>query len=199
MDADKKYFVQDTSQDQYLKDFERTYTGVDMEVYADFLSGLLPVSVGLSLRGEYIFGAQPGTSSSASAYSAAKGASNLYLRNFSGYYFTYVQNVGDKLQGVLKYDVFDPNTDVKGSDIDSLGIKKGRLSAADLMYSTLGLGLIYHWDENIKFVLYYDMVANETLETSEVKKLPLADQQNLRWYTEDLKDDVVTFRIQYKF
>lgn len=199
MNADKKQFVQDTSKSQLLKDFDRKYTGMDLQVYSDVLSSLLPVSAGLSVRGEYIFGLQPGTSSSSSFYNAAKGASALYLRDFSGYYLTYVQNIGNSIQTVVKYDLYDPNTGIEAGDIDSAGIKKGKLSPADLAYTTLGLGLIYHWDENLKFVLYLDKVGNETLEASEVKKLPLSDQNSLRWYTEDLKDDVLTFRVQYKF
>ncbi len=101
-----------------------------------------------------------------------------------------MQNIGLSNQLVLKYDVMDPNKDVTGDDI-GLPVNT-RLTAADLKYTTIGVGWVYHWDSNVKFVLYYDMVTNEKVaEASTVSSLaPLKD---------DLKDDVVTFRMQYKF
>jgi hypothetical protein len=88
-----------------------------------------------------------------------------------------VQNIDPlKSQLVLKYDVFDPNTGIAGSDISS---------ATEMTYSTVGLGLVYHRDENVKFIAYLDMVKNEKI--------------NSTLYGSDVKDDVFTFRIQYKF
>ncbi|MFH1196433.1 MAG: porin, partial [bacterium] len=95
-----------------------------------------------------------------------------------------VQNLGETNQLVVKYDVYDPNKDVSG---DEIGQSSGaKLTAGDLKYSTLALGLVHYWSENVKFVLYYDMVQNEK-------------SANLSAYKEDLKDNVVTFRVQYKF
>ena len=65
-------------------------------------------------------------------------------------------------------------------------VANAKLGAADLKYSTLGLGLVHYWDDNIKFVFYYDLVKNE-------KTTKLAA------FKDDLKDNVFTFRIQYKF
>jgi opacity protein-like surface antigen len=73
--------------------------------------------------------------------------------------------------------VFDPNAGLSGNNIKS---------AADVSYSTLGAGLVYHWDENVKLMAYYDKVQNETTTA----KAP---------FDKDLNDDVFTFRIQYKF
>jgi hypothetical protein len=157
---------------------DRSYVGFDLQLYYD-----LPLIGGFSLKGEYISGKQPGTSSSTTSFTAAP-AGDIYLRNFSGYYLMYVQNIGDVNQLVVKYDVYDPNTDVSGNEIGAVSAAK--LSAADLKYSTLGLGWIYHWDANIKFVFYYDMVKNET-------------SSKLTGYTDNLKANVFTFRIQYKF
>ena len=61
-----------------------------------------------------------------------------------------------------------------------------KTTAADIKYTTLGLGLAYRWDSNIKLTAYYDMVTNET-------------SSNLSGYTQDLKDNVFTLRMQYKF
>ncbi len=155
---------------------ERNYIGGDLQLYTD-----LPVIGGFSLRGEYIAGTQPGTKSASSFYKAGSG--DLYLRNFKGYYICYVQNIGSRNQFVAKYDSYDPNADVTADDF---GKGNSKLGAADLQYNTLGLGWIYHWDSNVKIVAYYDMVKNETVST-------------LKGYESDLKDNVFTLRIQYKF
>ena len=70
---------------------------------------------------------------------------------------------------------------------DEIGsVSAAKLGPADLKYSTLGFGLVHYWDDNVKFVLYYDSVKNET-----TSKIAL--------YKDDLKDNVLTFRVQYKF
>jgi len=161
--------------------FERDYYGFDLQLYYD-----LPVIGGMSFRTEYIQGEQPGTAGSSAGYRVGNG--DLFLRDFDGYYFWYVQNVGERNQFVAKYDVYDPNTEVKGADIGLAANPK--LSAADLRYDTFGLGWIHHWDANIKFVAYYDFVTNEKVN---------ATTTTLQPYLSDLKDNVFTFRVQYKF
>lgn len=157
---------------------DRNYIGFDMQIYYD-----IPVIGGFSLRGEYITGKQPGSSSSSSSPTALQ-TGDLYLRKFSGYYINYVQNIGDRNQLVVKYDVYDPNTSVSADEIGN--VANAKLGAADLKYSTLGLGLVHYWDDNVKFVFYYDLVKNE-----KTTKLAV--------FKDDLKDNVFTFRIQYKF
>jgi len=96
------------------------------------------------------------------------------------------------LQAVVKYDVYDPNTMVSGNEIGSAvtaGVKTG---AADVKYSTLGLGLNYRWSSNVKFTAYNDIVKNET--TSNIVKASTLDD-----LSHDRKDNVFTFRVQYKF
>jgi phosphate-selective porin len=181
-------FAKDTT--SFGKYFDRNYIGADVQLYYD-----LPVIGGLSLRGEYISGKQPGTSASNSFYNNAWVSSTpavntpVYTRNFSGFYVNYVQNVGMSNQFVLKYDEFDPNTDVAGSAIGKTGTN---FTAADVKYKTLGLGWIYHWDANVKFTVYYDMVTNEKVYSGTTDK-------SLYPYTNDLKDNVLTVRMQYKF
>lgn len=158
---------------------DRNYLGLDMQVYY-----ALPLLGNFTLRGEYISGKQPGGSAASSSSPTALLTGDLYLRNFSGYYLNYVQNLGDKNQFVLKYDVYDPNTDVAGDQIGAAAAAK--LGAGDIKYSTLGIGLVHYWDDNIKFVFYYDNVSNET-------------SPKLAALSSDLRDNVFTFRIQYKF
>ncbi|MCX6292598.1 MAG: hypothetical protein NT126_12685 [Bacteroidetes bacterium] len=115
-------------------------------------------------------------------------ASDLYKRKFNGAYFYFIQSIGQTpWQVLVKYDWYDPNTDVQGDDIGK-AVKAGTkaLNATDLKYSTLGLGLAYRWDANVKLTAYYDMVKNET-------------SKNLAGYNSDLKDNVFTLRAQIKF
>ncbi len=192
IDKTSKTFMTDSTITDTLGKFDRTYVGMDMQIYYD-----IPVEWlgGFSLRGEYITGDQPGTASSGSFYNNARGGTvtPLYKRKFQGWYVTYIQNFGLKNQFVLKYDVLDPNTDVKGKDIGATttNISGRKLTATDVAFSTLGIGWIYHWDSNVKFVAYYDIVANEKVNKSSTG--------SLNRYTKDLKDNVFTFRIQYKF
>lgn len=156
-------------------DFRRVYYGGDAQVYYD-----LPVIGGSSLRGEFVTGEQPSTAgSSKSPKSSDPFSDAVYQRKVRGYYAMYVQNLGPYLQTVVKYDSYDPNTELEGDEVDLV---------SDLSYTTLGLGLIYHWDANIKFVGYYDMVSNE-----------LSENAGAGSYDTNLSDDVFTFRIQYKF
>jgi hypothetical protein len=140
------------------------------------------------LRGEYIAGNQPGTSTLNSFYNPGSTVTPIYLRKFAGWYINMVQNIGVKNQLIVKYDVLDPNTDVEGSQI---GVSGAGHTTADVKYSTLGLGWIYHWDANVKFVAYYDLVRNE--------KVNAAAGGTLAALRNDLSDDVLTIRMQYRF
>lgn len=107
----------------------------------------------------------------------------LYIRNFNGAYLYYIQNLGSpKHQAVLKYDWYDPNTKVKGKDI---GVPGAGLTPADIRYNTVGIGYLYYANEHLKFMVYYDWVTNEKTE--------------LEGYKDDLKDNVLTARMQYRF
>jgi hypothetical protein len=167
----------------------RAYYGGDVQMYYD-VDGLGE----LSLRGEYIAGDQPGTSTGTSFYNpySQKGEvdaiTSVYKRAFSGWYAAILQNIGEKNQFIARYDEYDPNTDVEGSDI---GVAGTNLTAADMKITTLGLGWIHHWDENVKFVFYYDIVMNENVSPSAAGLLAK--------YIEDVKDNVFTLRAQFKF
>ncbi len=173
----------DSSASNVGNSYGRVYVGGDMQVYYD-----LPVIGGFSLRGEYITGTQPGSSASNSFYNPGATVTPIYLRKMAGWYVNLVQNVGVQNQFIAKYDVYDPNTDLDGSQIGAPGTSH---TAGDVKFSTLGLGWIYHWDANVKFVLYYDMVRNE--------KVNAAASGALAPFRADLRDDVMTVRMQYKF
>jgi hypothetical protein len=176
---------------------DRKYYGGDLQLYYSLPFG------GLSLRGEGYMGTQPVAGKSASSASTSSPSSNVtssspvYSRPFLGYYAWLVQNIDIlKSQLVVKYDVYDPNTAV--SSPDSAAVVNGGLTIADMSFNTIGLGWIYHWDENVKLVLYYDIVNNEQVSD---KGGSTYFKKNANWwvYTDAMKASVLTFRIQYKF
>ena len=79
----------------------------------------------------------------------------------------------------MKFDLYDPNTKVKGQQITGSGF-----SAADISYSTLGIGYNYYLNPNLKIMCWYDRVWNE--------------RTALTGYLNDVSDDVVTIRFQYR-
>lgn len=134
------------------------------------------------LRGEYLWGKQSGSASS-SKTPEIRPVGDTYTRDFSGYYVILTQNImQSKHQLVLKYDVYDPNTAISGNEIGASGTGT---KAGDIKFTTVGLGWVYRFDANLKLTAYYDMVSNE--------------KTNISGYTGDLKDNVFTLRLQYKF
>lgn len=201
-------FMLEKDTGNYGRIMQRNYTGVDFQFSIDWPLGLTTV------RAEYISGMQAGTSSSTSSPSIQPSSSvqavttttatgtytvktttvnsDAYTRNFNGAYFYFIQNIGKtKHQLVVKYDWYDPNTDAAGDDIGKstlafAGKTFAKTNKQDIKFTTIGLGWTYKWDANLKIVAYYDMVTNET-------------SKNIVGYTQDIKDNVFTLRIQYKF
>jgi hypothetical protein len=173
-----KATVADSGATNLFSNAPRKYYGLDAQLK-------IKNRVGYSeFRGEVANGQQSGTaSSSETPLALLTGTNGFYTRNFNGAYFYYVQSLSStKHQFVLKYDWYDPNNKVKGKEIGAVG---SNLSAADIKYNTLGFGYIYYLTENIKLVIYYARVWNEIAQ--------------LKGYTSDLKDDVMTFRLQFRF
>jgi len=159
---------------QFLDRIDRNYLGFDAQAGYDSI----PYWGRFSLRGEYIFGEQPATlRSSASPSSNIFVQDPLYVRDFRGWYLMAVQNLtafGTQL--VAKIDQYDPNTDAD----------EGRVgNPADMKVTILGLGTVLHFNENIRFQTYWDHVVNE-----EIAAAP---------FTEDVEDDILTFRLQFMF
>ena len=179
-----KRFVVDSTATNVSSGVARTYFGVDAQLYLN----VLPIG-GTILRGEFVAGKQPGTlSSSASPQAAISG--DVAKRSFSGYYAYFIQNIGSADQVIVKYDVFTPNTDVAVSDFRT----GTNLTVADIAFRTLGLGYVHYLDDNVKVMLYYELIANEKLDQS-----LLAASSSLYPYTGNVRDNVFTVRTQYKF
>lgn len=150
-----------------------------------------------SVRAEYITGQQPGAKNvNASVSTGSLNNYDTYIRNVSGGYIYLIQGIGQtKNQLVLKYDWLDPNTKVSGTDIvskSSAGKNTG-LGIADIKYTTLGIGWNYRFNSQVKLMAYYEIVKNEKTGLSPVGLNRTLDTSG------DLKDNVFTLRIQYKF
>ena len=167
---------------------DRTYYGVDGQFSITSALGLTQI------RAEYITGTQPGSAGSSASPNTIDPtattftAAPTYIRKFQGGYINFVQDIADtKHSIVVKYDWYDPNTDVTGDKISYLNNATTKLSKTDMAYSTLGLGYMYRMNNNVRIMAYYDMVSNETV--------------NLKGFFDkkDLADNVVTLRLQYKF
>jgi hypothetical protein len=171
-----KYFVLDSSSQNIGKKAPRKYYGADMQLKIKNQWGFT------ELRAEYLRGTQ-----TAIAHSSETPAALLqepsYIRPFDGAYIYFLQNIiNNRHQVCVKYDWYDPNTAVTGNQIGKQGTN---LNATNIKYYTLGLGYIYYCNPNLKFLAWYDIVKNERTQ--------------LEGYTTDLKDNVFTFRMQFRF
>ena len=173
----------------------RTYYGFDGQFSIASDLGLT------QLRAEYIFGTQSGTSGSSASPNGFDPttingttvlAAPTYTRNFSGGYIHFVQDIADTKHSItVKYDWYDPNTNIAGANIGVLptgvtaGANVAKTGKTDMAYSTLGLGYIYRMNNNVKLTAYYDIVTNEATK--------------VKGYFSNVNDNVFTLRLQYKF
>lgn len=168
---------------------KREYFGADAQLSLDWFLGVT------TLRGEYLWGSQPGSSKSNVSPSNRTipdpGTTDTYNRSFNGGYVYFIQNIlQSRHEIVVKYDFFDPNTVIKGTDakssvsLNESTLKTG-LSGADVSYTTWGFGYNIRIATNVKLMAYYEVVKNESTA--------------LTGYSNDLKDNVFTLRAQFKF
>ncbi len=156
----------------------RIYKGIDVQVNIKNHKGFT------ELRGEYITGTQTATSSSSETPVALmSGVNGFYKRNFNGAYFYFLQHLfSTNHQLVIKYDWYDPNTKVKGKEIGQAGT---HFSAADIKFSTLNIGYVYAISFQAKLSIFYSIVSNEATQ--------------LGSYSKDVRDNVFTTRLQFRF
>jgi hypothetical protein len=177
-------FIPNTQPANIGKNLKRNYYGANFQIQYENTFGLT------SFKTEYVYGVQPGVANSAgltgpyaSQSFANQPLTNLYLRNFNGYYFWLTQQIAKtKFNVLLAYDVYDPNTKVNENNI---GLTGSNTTTADIKYSTLGYGVTYALNSRLKLTMYNENVTNKgTL---------------INAYQADLKDDVFTTRLQYRW
>jgi hypothetical protein len=180
-------FMADSTGIAMQSKLRREYYGADAQF-------LLHSPLGITqIRAEYLTGTQPGVLNSTVSPSTQP-TTDAYVRKFSGTYIYFIQDIlQTKNQLVLKYDYYDPNTAVSGNEIGA-PVNEGLMptGAADIRYSTLGIGWAYRWNSQVKITAYYDFVRNETTSY-------LSDPSTLKDLSTDRRDNVFTLRFQYKF
>lgn len=168
------YFSTDSASVNVGRLMPRRYFGTDVQVT------LGDGPFGMKWRGEYLRGRQTGTISGSET--PPELSSTLATRQFDAGYFYFIQNLGNRRHRlVLKYDWYDPNTEVAGSSVDTA---QG-FSAADVRYQTWGLGYNWEVNENLLLMLYYDH--------------PINEQAAISGFANDIADDVFTARLQFRF
>jgi hypothetical protein len=189
-DGMTKGFEVDSTDSNKGKYAKREYFGADAQFSLDWAIGVT------TLRIETVVGSQPGSSNSnVSPYNRSIPATpdpiDTYNRSFNGGYVYLIQNIlQSRHEVVIKYDFFDPNTEVKGTDAKSEvsynenTIKTG-LGSADIAYTTWGFGYNVRILSNVKLIAFYEIVKNESTE--------------VKGYPNDLSDNVFTLRAQFKF
>ena len=166
-------FIQDTNlkPGDYAK---RQYYGFDGQMTVSSLLGMT------SLRGEYLWGTQPGVAGDSKSPTGAI-TSDIYVRRFNGYYLQLVQDIGaSKYSVVAKYDAYDPNAKVSENECQTQG---------DIAYNTFGIGCLFRANQNLRVMCYYEINSNEKVNNQEVDTK----------YNKNIKDNVFTLRLQYKF
>jgi len=156
-----------------LKYYTRDAFGGDLQV-----TYKIPVIGNMQLRGEYTAGVAPTTASGTTPY--GNSVLPLVTRNFEGWYAAWIQNFTDMFQTVVRYDEYDPNTDVSGTSIT----KAKGFTTNDIKYDDWGLGLNYIYNPNLKFLAWVTIPTNETT--------------GLAGYTDSYSGTVYTFRMQVK-
>ncbi len=156
---------------------KRQYFGIDAEFAAMSSLGQTRLST------EYVFGQQPGGQlTSKSPNTSVALIRDIYIRDFSGAYVMLVQDFGQSpFSAVLKYDYYDPNTKVAG---DEIGLNNTGI--ADVTHHTYGFGGLWRINNNLRLQAYYEVNKNE-------------QTANLEAANGDIKNDVFTLRLQYKF
>lgn len=175
----KTWLLADTLSNTYSgKKAPRVYSAGELQFTVKSLIGTT------TIRGEYITGTQSGsTTDTRSPNIVTYNTANTVVRMFNGGNFYFIQRIGkSKHELVAKYEWYDPNTKLSSTDF---GIGTS-FKSAEIKYQMLGIGYVNYWDENVKFMIYYNLVKNEKAE-------------GISGFEKDKLDNVLTFRIQYRF
>jgi len=173
-------FQRDSSTSNVGKIAPRHYYGAD----AQLKIANVKKNTFTEIRFEYIKGTQTSTQTNSETPAVVPQINGvnapLYVRSFNGAYAYFLQHLGSpKHQLGFKYDWYDPNTKVQGEKVGT------SMTAADVRFDTFGFGYNYYVNENLRWLLWYDVIRNE--------------KTKVKNYENDLKDNVFTCRIQYRF
>lgn len=185
---------------------KRNWVGGEFQLFADVLGGL-------SIKGEYIAGKNASIGyapiAASGSTAAVPGVAN-FQNNFSGYYLYFIKNLGKKNQFALRYDYYDPNTDIKGKDVrvvkytstDATTLASRNSGKSDLSTSTVSLALHHYFDDNLRISLNYDIVKNEKVGSSGLLTESYTNPDGTKGtldYSKVINQNLLTLRIQAKF
>lgn len=183
---------------------KRNWFGAEFQLFADILGGM-------SLKAEYITGKNVMLGGNKFANGSLL---PNFQNNFAGYYVYLIKNIGSKNQFAFRYDYYDPNTDITGSDVKVVKYngeaskKIGKLSSskADLAYTTLTFAWHYYFDDNIRISLAYAIVQNEKVAKNASGVGNLTESYTnpdgttgVNDYSDVFKQNQLTLRLQAKF
>jgi len=171
-----KTYVLDSSLGNIDTKAPRKYSGADVQIKFKHNAGFT------ELRAEYWFGTQTAVAATTETPASLLNEPS-YTRKFNGAFFYLLHNIfNTRHQLGVKYDWYDPNTGVTGKDIGKQGTN---LNSTDIKYNTLGFGYNYYINENLRLLLWYEILTNE--------------KTGLTAYQSDLKDNLLTCRLQFRF
>ncbi len=174
--ANGKQFNIDSAEDNIGRKAPRLYYGADMQLKLKYKNG-----GSTELRLEYWRGTQTASAGTSETPTALLNEP-YFVRKFDGAFIYLLQSFNTHHQAGIKYDWYDPNTDVKGNEI---GMNNNNLNSTDIKYSTVTIGYNYIISENLRLMLWYDLIKNESTA--------------LNGYTGDIEDNIFTARLQFKF
>ena len=163
----------------------KQFWGVDMQIrFIHRINQKLGYSS--EWRAELIGGKQSGTAKSSDSFRSLN-RDPLYTRSFLGGYFYWVNALllpkGMEIQVVGKYDFYDPNTAVSGKSIGANPI--AGILETDIRYETFEVALNYIYNEHWKIMIAYAIPRNE--------------RTSLTGFDRDIRDNVLTTRLQFAF
>jgi hypothetical protein len=171
----QQVFKLDSATQNIGRKLPRKYYGADVQLKWIHKNGATEV------RAEYWQGTQTGSQLTSETPSALFTVDSYYVRKFNGAFLYLLHSFDTHNQVGVKYDFYDPNIKLSGKEI---GINTNT-HAADIRFNTVAIGYIHYFDENLKLVAWYEFVTNEST--------------SLSGYISDLKDNILTLRLQYKF
>jgi hypothetical protein len=183
-------FTVDSNSGNKGKFAKREYVGFDAQFSIMSILGMT------SVRGEYLFGQQPGSSSSAKSpnYSNLPGsggsaptAYDMFIRKMKGGYVMLVQDLGTfPVSIIARYDWYDPNTKISGNDVGKAASGTSiATTKTDLWQSTIGFGGLWRINPSLRLTAYYEINSWE-------------DSGNITDY-DSWEGNVFTLHLQYKF
>lgn len=156
----------------------RSHVGVEAQITASLFS-----FGKTALYTEFLTGSRPEATVRAPVDSLPEvNVPTVLIRNQAGYYIMLTQELSRKFMVAGKYDVFDRNTDLSGTEVNSI---------FDRSSSVIGFGVLGTFGP-VRVAAWYEIPA---YATDEARYTDVGGAAG----SDDLKDNKMTVRFQYRF